>query len=74
MRSENYHFSVLISHLVVVQSFFHFFDENVFVFDGDAQTPVNAHPLIRQPRNRKKSENISAPIGDQKLKTGKNQK
>ena len=36
----------------------------------ETQTPVNTHPLICHPGNRKKSQNVSAPIVNQKLKTG----
>jgi hypothetical protein len=43
------------------------------VFDPNAEAAVNAHQLIRQPRNDKKGQKITAPIVKQKTEIGDDQ-
>ena len=43
------------------------------MLDADAQAAIDAHPLICQPRQKKKRQHIAAPIVNQQPEARKNQ-
>jgi hypothetical protein len=57
----------------LIQSFFDFFGFQIFMFDADAQTAVNAHPLIGEPRQQEKRQNVAAPIVEKNFEVRQNQ-
>ncbi|CAN5614400.1 hypothetical protein BH18ACI3_BH18ACI3_10880 [soil metagenome] len=54
--------------LIGIDFFLYFLGQEVFVFYIDAESAVYTHPLICQPRDQKKGQNIPAQIVNQQSK------